>query len=109
MLAGQLLPASGSQWNRVSVTLTPTATDAKARLRVLLTAPGSVDLDVVSLFPKETWQQRPQGLRADLVQWLADLKPGFVRFPGGCIVEGRDLSKRYQWKNTIGPPERGDC
>jgi len=66
---------------------------------------GPVDLDMVSLFPKKTWKDRPNGLRADVVQWLADLKPGFMRFPGGCIVEGRYLSTRYQWKNTIGEPE----
>jgi alpha-L-arabinofuranosidase len=49
---------------------------------------------------------RKGGLRADMVQMLADLKPGFIRFPGGCIVEGHDLSNRYQWKKTIGPVEQ---
>lgn len=94
-------------WAKKSVTLRPTATDAHARLRVLLeTRDTPVDLDMVSLFPKKTWKNRPNGLRADLVQWLADLKPGFVRFPGGCIVEGRYLSTRYQWKNTIGKSEQ---
>ena len=58
---------------------------------------------MVSLFPEKTWKNRPGGLRADMVQVLADLKPGFLRFPGGCIVEGTVLAKRYQWKNTIGP------
>ena len=57
---------------------------------------------MVSLFPGDTWKGRPAGLRADIVQLLADLKPGFLRFPGGCIVEGYDLSLRYQWKKTIG-------
>src|SRR4029079_17199925 len=56
----------------------------------------------ISLFPKDTWKNRPGGLRADLVQLLADLKPGFLRFPGGCIVEGRELATRYQWKKTVG-------
>ncbi len=59
---------------------------------------------MVSLFPKATWKNRPNGLRKDLVQLLADMKPGFIRFPGGCIVEGRTLPNRYQWKNTIGEP-----
>ena len=103
---GQVLAKStvknlNAAWSRESVTLRPTATEAHARLQVLLETPGHVDLDMVSLFPKKTWN----GLRADLVQWLADLKPGFLRFPGGCIVEGRYLSTRYQWKNTIGKPE----
>jgi len=60
---------------------------------------------MISLFPQDTWKNRPGGLRADLVQLLADMKPGFLRFPGGCIVEGHDLSVRYQWKKTIGPVE----
>ena len=60
---------------------------------------------MVSLFPEKTWKNRPGGLRADMVQMLADLKPGFLRFPGGCIVEGSVLERRYQWKNTIGPIE----
>ncbi len=60
---------------------------------------------MISLFPDDTWKNRPGGLRADLVQLLADLKPGFLRFPGGCIVEGRELANRYQWKKTIGDIE----
>ena len=64
---------------------------------------------MVSLFPVETWQHRPNGLRKDLVQLLADMHPGFIRFPGGCIVEGRRLANRYQWKNTVGDiDERAD-
>jgi alpha-L-arabinofuranosidase len=94
-----------SQWKKHSATLTPKTTEYKARLRVRVEGKGDVDLDQVSLFPKKTWKNRPGGLRADMVQMLADLKPGFLRFPGGCIVEGRDLANRYQWKNTIGPVE----
>ena len=60
---------------------------------------------MISLFPQDTWKERPKGLRADLVQLLADMKPGFLRFPGGCIVEGRDLATRYQWKKTVGKIE----
>jgi alpha-N-arabinofuranosidase len=106
LLARAKLNGFGSAWAKKSVTLRPTATEAHARLRILLGVPaGAVDLDMVSLFPQKTWKNRPNGLRADLVQWLADLRPGFLRFPGGCIVEGRYLSTRYQWKNTIGKPE----
>ncbi|HEY1023459.1 MAG TPA: alpha-L-arabinofuranosidase C-terminal domain-containing protein, partial [Flavisolibacter sp.] len=60
---------------------------------------------MISLFPGDTWKGRQGGLRGDMVQMLADMKPGFLRFPGGCIVEGYDLSQRYQWKKTIGPVE----
>jgi len=92
-------------WHKHSAVLRPNATDAKAVLYVLVEGKGTLDLDFISLFPENTWKQRPGGLRADMVQALADLKPGFLRFPGGCIVEGSELDKRYQWKNTIGPVE----
>jgi alpha-N-arabinofuranosidase len=91
-----------SEWKRYEATITPTATTAQARFQVVIDQAGDVDLDMVSLFPKETWNGRPNGLRKDLVQLLADLKPGFIRFPGGCIVEGRRLALRYQWKKTVG-------
>jgi alpha-L-arabinofuranosidase len=94
-----------ADWKKYSAVLHPGETDAKARLYLLLDGQGAVDLDFVSLFPEHTWKNRPGGLRADMVQMLADLKPGFLRFPGGCIVEGSDLSRRYQWKKTIGPVE----
>ena len=93
------------QWKKLSATLTPSATSPKSHLNVVLEGAGKVDLDIVSLFPQKTWKNRPGGLRADMVQALADLKPGFMRFPGGCIVEGFNLANRYQWKNTIGPVE----
>ena len=77
----------------------------KAKLNVWFDGKGAVDVDMISLFPQDTWKERPNGLRADLVQLLADMKPGFLRFPGGCIVEGRDLATRYQWKKTVGQIE----
>ena len=93
-------------WQKHTASLCPEITDAKARLYVLLDGAGTLDLDLISLFPEKTWKDRPGGLRADMVQMLADLKPGFVRFPGGCIVEGIYLANRYQWKQTIAPPEQ---
>lgn len=92
-------------WKKYSATIVPTTTFAKAKLRLSFTGKGVTDIDLVSLFPNDTWKNRPNGLRADLVQLLYDLKPGFLRFPGGCIVEGRDLSQRYQWKKTVGAVE----
>ncbi len=92
-------------WKKCTATLRPNDTDAKARLALLVEGKGTVDLAMVSLFPEKTWKNRPGGLRADMVQLLADLKPGFLRFPGGCIVEGSVLERRYQWKNTLGPVE----
>jgi alpha-N-arabinofuranosidase len=91
-----------SEWRRYSATLVPERTEARARLRVAIDAPGTLDIDVISLYPEDTWAGRSNGLRKDLVQLLSDLQPGFLRFPGGCVVEGRFLDKRYRWKTTLG-------
>ncbi|RYD69348.1 MAG: alpha-L-arabinofuranosidase, partial [Sphingobacteriales bacterium] len=91
-------------WNTYSLELKASRTVQKAKFRIVFSGSGLVNLDMISLFPVNTWKGRPNGLRKDLVQKLADLKPGFVRFPGGCIVEGRDLANRYQWKETVGNP-----
>lgn len=93
----------GNDWKNYEVTFTATATEPKATMNLWAEGKGSIDLDMISLFPKNTWKQRKGGLRADMVQLLADMKPGFFRFPGGCIVEGRTLDERFQWKKTIGP------
>jgi alpha-L-arabinofuranosidase len=92
----------GPEWQRLEATLTSKATTAKARLVLVPTAPGTVDLDVVSLFPQDTFKGRRNGLRKDLAQLLADIKPGSFRFPGGCIVEGTDFANMYRWKDTVG-------
>ncbi|GAA0543874.1 alpha-L-arabinofuranosidase [Rhizomicrobium palustre] len=92
-----------SAWEERKAVLRPTATDAKSKLYILVDGVGTIDIDLVSLFPQNTWKGRPGGLRADMVQALADIKPGFLRFPGGCIVEGSELDKRYPWKATIAP------
>lgn len=91
-----------TQWKKHAVTLRATGTDAKAQLNIVIEGRGALDLDMVSLFPQDTWKKRPNGLRTDLVKLLHEMKPGFIRFPGGCIVEGRNLEERYQWKTTIG-------
>jgi alpha-N-arabinofuranosidase len=91
-----------TEWKKYSVVLKSSATVAKARLKLTVEGTGTLDVDVVSLFPKDTYLKRENGLRPDLVQLLKDMKPGFLRFPGGCIVEGRTLAQRYQWKETIG-------
>ena len=99
-IGGASLSPTGDQWKKYQVSFMATATESKAKMNIWLQGKGSIDLDMVSLFPKDTWKSRPGGLRADLVQLLADLKPGFLRFPGGCIVEGRELATRYQWKKN---------
>lgn len=96
---------TNNQWHYQEVSLTSSKTDQKANLQIWFDGEGTIDLDMISLFPTDTWKGRKKGLRADMVQTLADLKPGFIRFPGGCIVEGFDLSQRFQWKKTVGPIE----
>jgi alpha-L-arabinofuranosidase len=97
--------ATGDHWKKISASFTATATVPKASMNIWFEGDGTIDLDMISLFPQDTWKKRPGGMRADMIQMLADMKPGFIRFPGGCIVEGYDLSQRYQWKKTIGPIE----
>jgi alpha-N-arabinofuranosidase len=101
-LADATMPVRGSDWQVVEAKLTPSETEAHGKLEILVRRRGLVDVDNASLYPDKTWKGRPHGLRADLVQKLADLKPAFFRFPGGCIVEGSQLKGRYQWKTTIG-------
>ncbi|BDI34557.1 hypothetical protein CCAX7_66080 [Capsulimonas corticalis] len=78
----------GPAWAKSEVTLTATGSDPTARLDLGFTGKGTVWLDMVSLFPADTFLGRPNGLRKDMAQMIADLKPSFVRFPGGCFVEG---------------------
>ena len=102
VIAKQVINITNNKWQKLTATLTSPQTDAKGLMRVYLEKGSeSVDLDHISLFPEDNWN----GLRADLVQDLADLKPGIFRFPGGCIVEGTDLDTRYEWKNSVGAPE----
>ncbi|MGA3287008.1 MAG: alpha-L-arabinofuranosidase C-terminal domain-containing protein [Bacteroidota bacterium] len=96
---------NGSDWAEYTAQLTAAEMEAKAKLKITFEGTGVIDLDMISLFPEDTWKGRKNGLRKDLVQLLYDLKPGFLRFPGGCIVEGRTLAKRYQWKKTVGAVE----
>lgn len=95
----------GNAWGDYKVLLKPSATDDNATLRVSIPAGTSADLDMVSLFPAKTFKGRENGLRADLAQTLADLKPRFVRFPGGCVAHGDGIDNIYDWKGSIGPLE----
>lgn len=101
----ETLEIDTKEWKKYQVMLRPDITDAKAVLRIFLAAPQTVDLEHVSLFPTDTWKGHENGLRKDLAQALADIKPGIFRFPGGCIVEGTDLATRYDWKKSVGPVE----
>lgn len=101
----QELVIDSQNWEKYQVIFTSDRTEPKAALRIFLTSDTMVDLEHVSLFPTDTWNGYENGMRKDLVQALADMKPGVFRFPGGCIVEGTDKQTRYQWKNAIGQVE----
>lgn len=105
VMASQTIDITSPEWKKYTVTLTPSATVRKGRLRIFLDSPSGCDLEHISLFPADTWKDHENGLRKDLAQKLADIRPGLLRFPGGCIVEGTDLPTRYRWKNTVGPVE----
>jgi len=100
-----IVPTS-NDWQNYSTQFAATQTEAKAQIKITFEGTGTIDLDMISLFPQDTWNNRKNGLRKDIVQLLYDMKPGFLRFPGGCIVEGRTLAQRYQWKKTVGDVEK---
>jgi alpha-N-arabinofuranosidase len=94
----------GGAWKKYTLALTAAATNTQARLVISPAAEGTIWLDVVSLFPRNTF--KGHGLRRDLAEMLAELKPGFIRFPGGCVVEGASISSRWNWRETIGDPSQ---
>lgn len=95
-----------SSWAKYTASLTSNTSDSNARLVVLTKGTGDVYMDMISLFPRETFLNRSNGLRKDLAQKLVDMKTKFVRFPGGCVVHGYTLQTAYHWKNSIGPVEQ---
>lgn len=102
-LAPVEVDGSGS-WNDVHQTLRPSATAPKGKLALEFDGTGTVSLDYVSLFPEKTFRDRPNGLRNDVAEMLNGLHPAFVRWPGGCVVEGISLENRFEWKKTLGDP-----
>lgn len=106
VLAEKKLTVSSANWEKQTTVLTSSASYDTASLVISLVSKGKVALDVVSLFPERTFKNRPNGMRADLAQLLADMKPAFIRFPGGCLVHGDGLGNMYRWKKTIGPLEQ---
>ncbi|XXG50727.1 hypothetical protein AAC387_Pa02g4672 [Persea americana] len=95
--------AEFSNWTKVQLRLEAKGTDHKARLQITTTKKGVIWLDQVSAMPVDTY--KGHGFRKELVSMIADLKPKFMRFPGGCFVEGEWLRNAFRWKETIGPWE----
>jgi alpha-L-arabinofuranosidase len=102
-LATGSVSTSSKGWRKYTATLTAIASNDTASLVILAKTNGKLAIDLISLFPEKTFKNRANGLRADLAQMLADVKPRFIRFPGGCLVHGDGLGNMYRWKNTIGP------
>ena len=104
--ASAIVPAIGEKWQKYHVALKTGRVEPSAANRFVISAAsrGDVNFNLVSLFPP-TYKDRPNGNRADISQLLAEMKPAFLRFPGGAYLEGNDLSNRWNWKATIGPLE----
>jgi hypothetical protein len=105
IIANGEITVNSGEWTKCKLELQSKETCSHSKLRIDLVTKGEVDIEHVSMFPAETWKGRENGMRNDLAQALADLKPGVFRFPGGCIIEGNNLETRYQWKNSVGPAE----
>lgn len=89
---------------RADMTAASTITGGKLQINLPESWSGTLDLDYVSLMPDNTFHHRPNGLRPDVAEAIAGLKPAFVRWPGGCVVEGITLETRFRWKQTMGDP-----
>ncbi len=102
---GLSIKVVGKGWKKYTGTIKAAANADSARLSLLSLTKGKIAIDEVSLFPRKTFKGEKNGLRADLAQAIADLKPKFMRFPGGCLVHGDGVDNIYRWKKTIGPVE----
>lgn len=101
------VPVASAEWTRYEAVIEAQATDTGSRLVILAKEKGKLYLDMVSLFPEKTFKNRTNGLRKDIAELLAELKPKFMRFPGGCLVHDgslnpEDRNSMYRWKNTLG-------
>ncbi|MBO5059135.1 MAG: alpha-L-arabinofuranosidase, partial [Prevotella sp.] len=96
---------TAKDWKKLSAVLTAKADVEAGALQLRPLTPCTLNLDMISLFPENTFRGHKNGLRADLAQTLADLKPRFVRFPGGCVAHGNGIDNMYDWKGSIGPLE----
>ena len=100
-----ILQTKASGWNKLEAVLTAIKSVSDAQLEIIPQTSGTINLDMISLFPQKTFKNHKNGLRADLAQTIADIHPRFIRFPGGCVAHGDGLGNIYRWKNTVGPLE----
>ena len=106
-IATETFNGVNSNWNKFTATLTATQTANKGVTVQVLIGSGEVYFDMISLFPVDTYKNRENGLRADMCKLLEDLQPKFLRFPGGCVIEGYDINSAYNWKDSIGVGKDG--
>lgn len=97
--------AQSEEWRRLATELVASDTDAQARFVLTFAGAGELQVDHVSLFPP-TYKDRPNGLRRDLAEHLAKLKPSFIRYPGGCYVEGLSWESAPDWRTQVMPVEQ---
>ena len=103
IIAQNKISLNAKDWKQQTCTLIATADDTDARLEIMPLQTGTYALDMISLFPQNTFKGRKNGLRRDLAQLIADLQPRFIRFPGGCLAHGDGLDNMYDWKGSVGP------
>ena len=105
VIADTTFIVSGKEWKKYEYTMTAAQDCPNASFQLLSLTTGVMDIDMVSLFPQDTY--KGHGLRKDLAQALVDLNPKFMRFPGGCVVHGGGdgFWDTYRWKTTVGPRE----
>ena len=108
VIATDYIDNISSKWQKYTFTLNSSVTANKGVTLQVLTDGGEVYFDMISLFPEDTYKNRENGLRADMCQLLEELQPRFLRFPGGCVIEGYDMNSAYDWKDSIGVNENGD-
>jgi alpha-L-arabinofuranosidase len=101
------ITVDSDEWIKYEAVIEVRTTDCSSRLVILVKTAGMLYLDMVSLFPERTFLNRPNGMRKDISELLAGLKPKFMRFPGGCLVHDGSLNpddrnSMYRWKNTLG-------
>ncbi len=105
IVAETLTNKFSNNWTRIKATLSAKNTAGNCHIQIMPQVKGQVAMDMVSLFPQHTFKGHENGLRADLAETIADIRPRFIRFPGGCVAHGNGLGNIYRWKNTIGPLE----
>ncbi|MHB9055016.1 MAG: alpha-L-arabinofuranosidase C-terminal domain-containing protein [Paludibacteraceae bacterium] len=105
VLAENTVKLPSVKWSEQQAVLTAQRSSEKAKLEFIPSGNGKLAVDMISLFPQKTFKGRKNGLREDLAQTLAEMKPKFIRFPGGCVSHGDGIDNIYHWKNTVGPVE----